>query len=72
MALPRQTSLEDLVRRFRALGWGGPFSGGKHQFMRKGPRTVRIPNPHGSNTIGVGLLSEILRQAGISHDEWGG
>jgi hypothetical protein len=31
--------------------------------------TVRIPNPHRGD-IGVALLTRILRQAGISRDEW--
>ena len=37
--------------------------------MRRGPRTVRIPNPH-VGEIDIGLLHEILRQAEISDDEW--
>lgn len=35
---------------------------------RRGIR-VFIPNPHGAE-IGVGLLSKILRQAGVSREEW--
>ena len=37
--------------------------------MRRGERTVRIPNPHRGD-VGISLLSEILKQAGISDDEW--
>ncbi len=59
----------ELIRKFRALGFDGPYSGGKHAFMRRGALTVRIPNPHGAN-IGVPLLREILRQAEISLSEW--
>lgn len=68
MALPKQTSLEELVRKFKALGWEGPLSGGKHQFMKKGTRKVHIPNPHGD--IHISLLREILKQASITADEW--
>jgi hypothetical protein len=39
-------SRKDLIRRFRELGYLGPFSGGKHQFMIKGSQKIRIPNPH--------------------------
>jgi hypothetical protein len=39
--------------------------------MKHGLQKVRIPNPHGSE-IGVSLLREILRQAGISHEAWNG
>jgi predicted RNA binding protein YcfA (HicA-like mRNA interferase family) len=62
-------SRKELIRKFRALGYTGPFSGGKHQFMVKGRQKIRIPNPHMSE-IGVSLLGEILRQAGIPSEEW--
>ena len=38
--------------------------------MKKGKKKIRIPNPHKSNDIHIGLVKEILRQAGISSDEW--
>jgi predicted RNA binding protein YcfA (HicA-like mRNA interferase family) len=62
-------SRKELIRKFKALGYSGPFSGGKHQFMIKGNQKIRIPNPHISD-IGMGLLKEILRQAGISSQDW--
>jgi predicted RNA binding protein YcfA (HicA-like mRNA interferase family) len=62
-------SRKDLIRKFRALGYSGPFSGGKHQFMIKGSQKIRIPNPHVSE-ISASLVKEILRQAGISSQEW--
>jgi len=51
------------------MGFEGPYSGGKHQFMLKGNVTLTIPNPH-KKDIGRELLSRILRQARISHKEW--
>ena len=63
-------SRKELIRKFRVLGFSGPFSGGKHQFMIKGNHKIRIPNPH-MGDIDIGLVKEILRQAGISSDEWG-
>jgi predicted RNA binding protein YcfA (HicA-like mRNA interferase family) len=62
-------SRKDLIRKFRALGYSGPFSGGKHQFMIKGSQKIRVPNPHVSD-ISASLVKEILRQAGISSQEW--
>lgn len=59
----------DLIRGLRILGFEGPFSGGKHQFMVRGDIVVAIPNPHGRD-IGVGLLSRVLRQAGVTRSEW--
>ena len=61
----------DLIAGLRRLGFTGPSSGGKHQFMTRGDVVLTIPNPHG-NDIGVGLLSVILRQAGVSRKEWEG
>lgn len=60
---------KDLVRFLKQLGFEGPYSGGKHQFMIKGDITLRIPNPHQSD-IGKELLTRILRQAGIERAEW--
>jgi predicted RNA binding protein YcfA (HicA-like mRNA interferase family) len=62
-------SRREIVRKFRSLGYSGPFSGGKHQFMKKGSQKIRIPNPH-IEDIGVSLIKEILRQSGISPEEW--
>jgi len=62
-------SRKDLIRKFRALGYSGPFSGGKHQFMIKESQKIRIPNPHVGD-ISASLVKEILCQAGISSQEW--
>ncbi|TVR57420.1 MAG: type II toxin-antitoxin system HicA family toxin [Gemmatimonadales bacterium] len=64
-------SRRKLVANLVALGFEGPYSGGKHEFMVRGDVTVRIPNPHRGD-IGVGLLTRILRQARIGRDEWEG
>ena len=49
------TSRRDLIRNLKDLGFDGPYSGGKHQYMVRGQTRLRIPN---------------LRQAGISREEW--
>ena len=65
-------SYSDLVRRLRSFGWEGPIQGSKHPHMvqpgKKYP--LVIPNPHSGKELGVPLLRRILRQAGISRDEW--
>ena len=68
--MPRTLSRRELIRRFRALGYTGPFSGGRHQFMVRGEKKIRIPNPHGSGNVHISLVKEILRQAGISETGW--
>jgi predicted RNA binding protein YcfA (HicA-like mRNA interferase family) len=62
-------SRTDLISYLRKLGFAGPYSGAKHQFMIKGSRRLRIPNPH-QGDIGEGLLRIILRQGGITRTEW--
>ncbi|PIQ94269.1 MAG: hypothetical protein COS27_10600 [Nitrospirae bacterium CG02_land_8_20_14_3_00_41_53] len=44
--MPSSISRKELLRKFKALGYSGPFSGGRHQFMVKGKKKIRIPNPH--------------------------
>lgn len=60
---------KDLIHYLRQLGFSGPFSGGKHQFMRKGHLRVRIPNPH-QGDIGKNLLMRILKEAEIDREQW--
>lgn len=60
---------KELIRRLRRLGFVGPHTGGKHEYMVKGNLRLALPNPHRSD-IGVGLLVRILRQAGLSREEW--
>jgi predicted RNA binding protein YcfA (HicA-like mRNA interferase family) len=62
-------SRRDFIDYLRQFGFDSPYSGGKHQFMTKGNLRLTIPNPHQSD-IGVDLLNKILKQAGISRDEW--
>ncbi|HAX43436.1 MAG TPA: hypothetical protein DCY80_12880 [Solibacterales bacterium] len=57
------------VRRFRALGFEGPYQEGRHPFMVRGSLRVAIPNPH-EGAIGQDLLSRILKLAGIPREEW--
>ena len=57
------------MSKFRQFGFDGPFSGGRHLFMVKGELKVHIPNPHRGD-ISRHLISEILRQAGISTKDW--
>jgi len=67
--MPKNISHRELVSKLRAYGFAGPHSGSRHPFMTRGEFKLRIPNPHNGD-ISRPLLSEILRQAGISTKEW--
>jgi predicted RNA binding protein YcfA (HicA-like mRNA interferase family) len=58
-----------LIRCLCKCGFDGPYSGGKHPFMVKGELALAIPNPHHKD-IGREFLARILRQAGVSTEEW--
>lgn len=59
----------DLVVALRRLGFQGPLSGGRHEYMVRGNVVLTIPNPHRGD-ITARLLAVILRQGGISRGEW--
>ena len=63
------SSRRKFIQRLRELGFEGPFVGGKHQQMKRGDLTLIIPNEHESD-IGPGFLQRLLKQAGITRDEW--
>lgn len=65
----RPVSWAELVRILRKLDFDGPFQGGKHPYMIRGDLVLTLPNPH-KKEIGVDLIQRILRQAGISREEW--
>jgi predicted RNA binding protein YcfA (HicA-like mRNA interferase family) len=62
-------SFSELVRKLRALGFEGPFGGGKHLFMVREDMRLTLPNPH-RQKVGVDLLKRILRRGEIDRDEW--
>ena len=69
MPVLRPIKRNDLIKYLKQLGFTGPWSGGKHQFMIKDQLRLTVPNPHQSD-IGINLLNKILKQAGISKQEW--
>ncbi|VVB73090.1 Uncharacterised protein [uncultured archaeon] len=63
-------SRRELIRRLGELGFGGPYIGSGHEYMIKGAIRIKLPNPHRSQDIGADLLARILRDSGISREEW--
>jgi len=62
-------SRADLIRGLRKLGFDGPYTGGKHQYVIRGQLRLVLPNPH-QGEISTALLTRILRQAGIDREDW--
>lgn len=62
-------SRAELIRKLKALGFDGPYPGGRHSYMKRGSYRQIMPNPHGGQIDSV-LVREILKQAGISEEEW--
>ena len=67
--MPKAISWRKLVQNLKKLGFEGPYAEGKHLFMKKGALKLHIPSKH-KGEISAGLVSEILRQAGIDKKEW--
>jgi len=59
----------DLIVALRRAGFDGPRPGSKHAHMVRGELKVRLPNPHRGD-ISKGLLARVLREAGVSREEW--
>lgn len=59
----------DLVAALRKLGFTGPYSGGKHEFMQRGNLVLTIPNPHRGDISRL-LLPIVLKQAGVAREQW--
>ncbi len=63
---PRQ-----VIQKLRKLGYVGPFPGGRHRRMVHPESGKIIPIPmHRGKDVSVGLIREILRELGISREEW--
>lgn len=63
-------SRRELIRRLRDLGFRGPCAGSGHDFMVKDDIRVTIPNTHHGKEIGVRLLTQVLKEAGIGRGDW--
>jgi hypothetical protein len=73
MAGWRPLKRRDFIRKLRALGFDGPFSGTRHQFMVFGEHRQTIPT---NSEYSVPQVRMLLRQVesilgrSVSLDEW--
>lgn len=62
---------EQVIRKLRKLGYEGPVAGGRHSRMVHAGRGQIIPVPmHKGTDVSVGLIRAIIREAGITLEEW--
>ena len=60
-----------VIRKLKALGYEGPFPGGKHVFMRHPLTKHKIPVPyHKGRDIPKGTIREIIKEFGITVEKW--
>ncbi|MBN2441594.1 MAG: type II toxin-antitoxin system HicA family toxin [Spirochaetales bacterium] len=69
MSKLKPISWKEFVKKLKLFGFIGPYQEGKHPYMLKGDVVLTVPNPH-KKEISIDLLSRLLKQAGISRDEW--
>ena len=61
----------EVIRKLRALGYEGPFPGGRHVFMRHAQTRHKIPVPyHKGKDIPKGTIGEIIKELGITVKKW--
>ena len=66
MAGWRPLKRRDFIRKLRALGFGGPYSGTRHQFMVLGQHRQTIPT---NSEYSLRQVEAILGRP-VSLDEW--
>ncbi len=69
--MPRMGPIKrrDLITYLKQLGFSDPRPGGNHEYVKRGQARVNLPNPH-QGDISQSLLLRILKQAGVSREEW--
>jgi predicted RNA binding protein YcfA (HicA-like mRNA interferase family) len=69
--MPKLTPLKprDLIQKLAKLGYAWPTPWGKHMHMVRWSTIIPIPF-HGGKEIGVGLQSMMIKELGISREEW--
>ncbi|MGH7494640.1 MAG: type II toxin-antitoxin system HicA family toxin [bacterium] len=61
----------EVIRKLRVLNYDGPIPGGRHAHMVHHAYKKIIPIPvHGNKDIGIGLLRKIIRDTGLTVEEW--
>ena len=59
-----------LIKKLRKLGFICPFPATRHEYLIKASHKIFIPNTHGNKDIGIPIIKEIIKQLGISRDNF--
>lgn len=65
----------DFIRRLRRLGFEGPFSGGKHQFLVRNGRRLTIPTNSEYSVPQLKMMIhevEAILERELTNEEWDG
>ncbi|TAJ15597.1 type II toxin-antitoxin system HicA family toxin [Patescibacteria group bacterium] len=65
-------SERELIKKLKRLGFDGPESGGNHKLMNRDGKKVSLPHANGHHDIAVKLLFKILKEGGVTKEEWRG
>ncbi len=71
--MPRLSPLKSrqVIRKLQKLGFVGPIAGGRHARMVYPQTGQIIPIPmHKGKDVSVGLIRAIIREVGITPEEW--
>jgi predicted RNA binding protein YcfA (HicA-like mRNA interferase family) len=61
----------EVMRKLRQLGFDDPFPGGRHPRMVHPDTGTIIPVPmHKGKNVSVGIIRAIIREVGLSREEW--
>lgn len=63
-------SRRELIKRLIELGFDGPYPGTRHDVMARGEISIIIPNSHRGEEVSKSLIARILKQAGVSRQDW--
>ncbi len=71
--MPKLSPLKSrqVIRKLKKLGFEGPIPGGRHMRMVHFETGKIVPIPiHKGKDVSVGLIRAIIREIGITPDEW--
>jgi len=63
-------SRKNLIKKLKKLGFKGPYSGTKHEYMIKDCHKIFIPNPHSKKDIDIPIIKALINQLNIGRNKF--